>query len=66
MAKQKKSNTKTLRVTLVKSPIGYTQRQKGTVRALGLHRVSQTVEHQDTPSLRGMLDSISHLIQVEE
>jgi large subunit ribosomal protein L30 len=66
MAKQKKSKTKTLQVTLVKSPIGYNQRQKDTVRALGLHRLNQTVEHQDSPALRGMLNSITHLIQVEE
>jgi len=66
MAKQKKSKTKTLQVTLVKSPIGYTQRQKDTVRALGLRRMNQTVEHQDSPAVRGMLNSIIHLIQVEE
>jgi large subunit ribosomal protein L30 len=66
MAKQKKSKTKTLQVTLVRSPIGYNQRQKDTVRALGLRRVNQTVEHQDSPALRGMLNSITHLIQVEE
>lgn len=66
MAKQKKSKTKTLQVTLVKSPIGYTQRQKDTVRALGLRRINQTVEHQDSPAVRGMLNSIIHLIQVEE
>ena len=66
MAKQKKSKKKTLQVTLVKSPIGYNQRQKDTVRALGLRRLNQTVEHQDSPALRGMLQSITHLIQVEE
>lgn len=66
MAKQKKSKMKTLQVTLVKSPIGYNQRQKDTVRALGLRRMNQTVEHKDSPELRGMLNSISHLIQVEE
>jgi large subunit ribosomal protein L30 len=66
MAKQKKSKKTTLRVTLVKSPIGYTKRQKGTVRALGLRRLNQTVEHDDTPVIRGMLNSVSHLIRVEE
>lgn len=57
---------KTLSVTLVKSPIGYTKRQKATVRALGLHHLHQTVEHTDTPAVRGMLTKISHLLHVEE
>ncbi|HNB50367.1 MAG TPA: 50S ribosomal protein L30 [Anaerolineales bacterium] len=57
---------KTLTVTLVKSPIGYTKRQKATVRALGLNHLNQTVEHTDTPAVRGMLTKISHLLRVEE
>ncbi|HLF87915.1 MAG TPA: 50S ribosomal protein L30 [Anaerolineales bacterium] len=57
---------KTLAVTLVKSPIGYTIRQKATVRALGLRRMNQTVEHNDTPVVRGMLTKVSHLVRVEE
>ena len=64
MAKKKKA--KTLSITLVKSPIGYTKRQKGTVSALGLKRMNQTVEHQDSPVIRGMINKISHLVQVEE
>jgi large subunit ribosomal protein L30 len=64
MAKKKKE--KVLRITLVKSPIGYTKRQKSTVRALGLHRINQTVEHTDTPVIRGMVTKVSHLVQVEE
>ena len=64
MAKKKKE--KVLRVTLVKSPIGYTQRQKNTVRALGLRRLNQTVEHGDSPVIRGMLNKVGHLVQVEE
>lgn len=55
-----------LRITLVKSPIGYNQRQRGTVRALGLRRVNQTVEREDSPVVRGMLDKISHLVRVEK
>ena len=62
----KKAATKALRVTLVKSPIGYNKSQKATVRALGLRRMNQTVEHADTPAVRGMLNKISHLIKVEE
>ena len=57
---------KTLRVTLVKSPIGYTKDQKKTARALGLRRMNQTVEHKDSPALRGMLAKIVHLLRVEE
>ena len=56
----------TLRVTLVRSPIGFNKRQKATVRALGLKRMHQTVEHQDSPALRGMLTSIIHLLKIEE
>lgn len=62
----KKSQPKVLRITLVKSPIGYTQRQKDTVRALGLRRMNQTVEQQDTPVIRGMVAKVSHLLKVEE
>lgn len=63
MADQK---TKTVRVTLVKSAIGYSERHKKTVRALGLKRLHQTVVHEDTPSLRGMLMLVNHLVRVEE
>jgi len=57
---------KTLAVTLVKSPIGYSRRQKSTVRALGLRHMNQTVEHDDSPAVRGMLTKVSHLVYVEE
>jgi large subunit ribosomal protein L30 len=57
---------KTVRVTLVRSPIGYTKDQKATVRALGLHRMHQTVEHPDNPALRGMLTKIIHMLKIEE
>jgi large subunit ribosomal protein L30 len=66
MAKTKKSKQKIVRITLVKSPIGYSKRQKGTVRALGLRRMNQTVEQVDTPVLRGMLNAVRHLVRVEE
>jgi large subunit ribosomal protein L30 len=65
MAESSKSSGK-IRVTLVRSPIGYPERQKRTVRALGLHRMHQTVEHADNPAVRGMVASINHLVQVEE
>ncbi len=59
-------DTKTVFVTLVKSPIGYTKDQKATVLALGLRRMHQTIEHKDTPALRGMIRKVIHLLQVEE
>lgn len=62
----RKKKEKLIRVTLVRSPIGYNISQKRTVRALGLRKMHQTVEHKDSPTLRGMLTKVSHLIQVEE
>jgi large subunit ribosomal protein L30 len=57
---------KVLRITLVRSPIGYAERQKRTVRALGLRRMNQTVELADTAQIRGMIAKIPHLLRVEE
>ena len=61
-----KKKEKILRITLLKSPIGYNQRQKDTVRALGLRRMNQTVEQVDSPVIRGMIAKVTHLVQVEE
>jgi large subunit ribosomal protein L30 len=58
--------TNKLRIKLVKSPIGYSQRQKGTVRALGLRRMNQSVVQADNPVIRGMIFKVSHLVEVEE
>ena len=55
-----------LRVTLIKSSIGYSERQKRTVRALGLRRLRQSVEHADGPVVRGMIAKVAHLLSVEE
>lgn len=55
-----------LRITWVKSSIGYSRRQKGTIRALGFRRLGDVVEKDDTPVIRGMVDKVSHLVQVEE
>ncbi|MEA3375472.1 MAG: 50S ribosomal protein L30 [Anaerolineae bacterium] len=55
-----------LRITLSKSPVGYRREQKRTVRALGLRRMHQTVELSDTPTIRGMVNKVSHLVTVEE
>jgi len=63
---KKESTGKTIRVTLVRSPIGYTKDQKETAKALGLRRLHQTIEHKDSPALRGMIRKIIHLVQVEE
>jgi large subunit ribosomal protein L30 len=62
----KRSSKKKLRITLVRSPIGFSKRQKRTVRALGLRRLHQTVEQVDTPVLRGMIARVSHMVTVEE
>jgi large subunit ribosomal protein L30 len=68
MAKKeaKKEETKKVRVTLTKSVITSKQTHKDTVRALGLRKMHQTVELYDTPSIRGMLAKVIHLITVEE
>ena len=66
MSKSKTSKREAVRITLVKSPIGYSKRQKATVQALGLHRMHQTVEQVDSGTLRGMLAKVSHLVKIEE
>jgi large subunit ribosomal protein L30 len=55
-----------LRITYKKSSIGYKKDQKGTIRALGFKKLSQTVEHEDTAVIRGMVNKVSHLVTVEE
>ena len=62
----KKVEGKTIKVTLVRSPIGFPVPQKATVHALGLRHLNQTVEHKDTPAIRGMLMKVIHLIHIEE
>ena len=57
---------KRLRITLTKSPIGYSYKQKRTVQALGLRRMHQTVERKDTAIIRGMVNRVRHLVTVEE
>lgn len=66
MPKKDTSSGKVLRVTWVKSDIGFPKDQKSTVKALGLRRLHQTVEHKDTPALRGMVNKIIHLLKIEE
>ena len=56
---------KILHITWVKSDIGYSKRQKATVRALGLKRLGDSVTREDVPSIRGMIRAVSHLLKVE-
>jgi large subunit ribosomal protein L30 len=65
MAK-KKEVVKMVKITLVKSAIGYSVTHKATLRALGLRHMNQTVDQVDTASLRGMLLKVNHLVKVEE
>jgi large subunit ribosomal protein L30 len=62
----KKQPEKVVRVTLVRSAIGYSKQHKATVKSLGLRRLHQTVEHVDSPTLRGMIYKVAHLVVVEE
>ena len=55
-----------LRITWTKSAIGYAERQKATIRALGLKRIRHSVAHDDTPTIRGMAHKVRHLVTVEE
>lgn len=57
---------KKLRITYVKSAIGYSERHKATIRTLGLRRLNHTVVHDDNPVIRGMLAKVNHLVRVEE
>ncbi len=55
-----------LKVTYVKSTIGYAQDQRTTVKSLGLRKLNQSVIHEDTPVIRGMIFKVKHLVNVEE
>jgi large subunit ribosomal protein L30 len=57
---------KTIRVTLVRSPIGYNKKQRANLRGLGLRRLHQTVDVIDQPCIRGMINKIIHLLKVVE
>ncbi len=57
---------KTLKVTLVKSPIGTKQDHRATVLGLGLKKMHQTRELQDTPAVRGMITKVAYLVRVEQ
>lgn len=57
---------KTLKITLVKSPIGAVPKNRKTVEALGLRKLHQTVEKPDNEAVRGMIHQVKHLVKVEE
>jgi large subunit ribosomal protein L30 len=57
---------KTLKITLVKSPITYAKNQKDTLKALGLTKMHKTVEKPDNEAIRGMIKTVAHLVSVEE
>ncbi|MGK7294809.1 MAG: 50S ribosomal protein L30 [Candidatus Wenzhouxiangella sp. M2_3B_020] len=61
-----KKNASTLRVTLVRSPNGKIGSHRDTVRGLGLRRMHHSVELQDTPEIRGMINKVNYLVRVEE
>ena len=55
-----------IKITQIKSSIGYKQKAKLTLQALGLRKMHQSVEHIDTPSMRGMLSKVDYLVKIEE
>lgn len=55
-----------LKITLRKSPIGYSERQKNTVKALGLGKMNSSAVQPDNPQIRGMVRKVSHLVEVEQ
>lgn len=55
-----------LRITWVKSGIGYEERQRKTLKSLGFHRLNQSVIQEDSSSVRGMINKVRHLVKVEE
>ncbi|MFC1720242.1 50S ribosomal protein L30 [Pseudomonadota bacterium] len=65
MAKAK-AKAKQIKVTLVRSPIGFQPKHRECVRGLGLKRMNQTVVLEDTPSIRGMVNRVEYMVRVEE
>jgi large subunit ribosomal protein L30 len=69
VAEAKKSNgnnDNTVRVTWVRSGIGYAQDQRRTIRTMGFTRLNQTIERPDTPEFRGQINKVKHLLRIEE
>jgi large subunit ribosomal protein L30 len=59
------ADNKTVTITYKKSAIGYNEKQKRTIKALGFSKLGQTVERNDTPEVRGMIESVKHLVVVK-
>lgn len=57
---------KKLKIKLVRSTIGCQEKQKNTIKSLGLRKIRQIVEHDDTPQIQGMIKKVNHLVEVEE
>jgi len=66
MSENPVSGPRVLKITLIRSAIGYTKRHKATLRALGFHRLHETVRQVDSPSLQGMLRKVNHFVIIEE
>lgn len=66
MAKKTARPTKLLRIKLTRSLIGNTQKHREIIRTLGLRKINQVVERPDTPSVRGMLLYVNHMVTIEE
>jgi large subunit ribosomal protein L30 len=66
MARAKKADKATIRIKMIGSVIGCTDGQRATVRGLGLRRLHQVVEREDTPAVRGMVKKVPHLVAVVE
>ncbi len=65
-AAKKKPSGKTIRVTQIGSPIGRQGKQRATLIGLGLNKMHRTRELEDTPSVRGMINKVSHLVKIED
>jgi large subunit ribosomal protein L30 len=64
-AAKKPASTKRVKVTLVRSTIGFDRKQAAVVESMGLRRLNHTVELSDTPSVRGMIHKVRHLVEVQ-
>ena len=64
--KASETESKKLKVRQVRSPIGFPRSQREVLRSLGLRRIRQVVEHSDNPAVRGMVNTIPHLVQIVE
>lgn len=61
-----KTDMAKIKITQVRSAINRTNKQKATLEALGFRKLNQTVEHEDTPEIKGMINKVSHMVKVEK